>query len=243
MKKYVQIALLAILISVLFYFIKLPYYVNAPGIAVTAGDIVKLKDRKEKKIQGRLLLTTVFNAKANILFYLYTLVTPGSKLIKPDKDGFETMHYYEKYMEMQMDKSKFLAEIAALRYAGYDIKLQNIGVRVVSISPESQSCNIIKEQDIILQIDNIRIRNVAELNKNVRKRKEGDNVTLVIKRNNVLKLVSVKLIRIKGKTAIGIIVSNEFEKTNLPLDINYDVNCISGPSAGLVFSLEILHQM
>lgn len=242
MKKIFKWVFLIIFLFLILYLIPTPYFLNAPGAALPCSKAVRIEKKTKPRFKGEFYLTTVFYSKVNLLFYLYALFNPDVELTKPASSGLD-YRYYNDFMDYEMEKSKILAKVAALRQAGYTVEIKNYGVRVLAVDKLSKSGGILKSADIILRVNDKAVRDVKGLNEIVRSYRPGDKILLKVSRKNKIKYLNVQLIELNRQTAIGIYVSNNFTIGKLPLDIKISTRFINGSSAGLMLALEILREI
>lgn len=247
MKKFILKILSYFLIIIIFlallYFIPLPYVFNASGGTKALSDIVEI-DGKKQKLKGKFILTTVYTDKANYLYYFYHLFNPQSEISEfSGTKVWRNKTGYEKYMDEMMKESKTTAILTAFKEAGYKINYKRKGVKILFILPESKVKNILKEEDLILKVDNREIKTSQDLINYIIKRRSGDKVTLLIKRKNHLYNFKVPLISLERRSALGIFINSHLEVKRFPLNVFINTKNINGSSAGLMFALEIFSKL
>ncbi|WP_244269698.1 YlbL family protein [Caldanaerovirga acetigignens] len=234
------------LIAVNFY-IANNYTLVAPGVTVDLKEIIEV-EQGDKDEKGAFLLTTVSTRPLNIPLAFYAVLHPyvniekREKVIPPDMD----MKKYMDYMKQWMEESQKIAEIVALKRAGYKPEILGKGARVVEVMEDSPAKGIISPDDIITAVDGVKVNLAEEVINLVTKRKIGEKVHLeIVRKGKKLSLVvpTIESKTEKGKPIIGVFITTLDWKPILPVDIKINTGDIGGPSAGVMFALEILNQL
>jgi PDZ domain-containing protein len=229
------------------YFLSRNYTVVAPGATVNLREIVSVESGS-KEGEGSFFLTTVSSRPLNIPLFIHAAYSPHVNIIKREKmipPGW-TIKDYLNYMKSWMEESQKIAEVVALRKAGYEPKILGEGAQIVGIMDESPAKGKLFQGDIIKKVDNKDITIADEVVKNISARAVGDVVQLQVERQGELVNVSVPTIESnnqEGQTIIGIYITTLNWKPVLPLEIRINTGNIGGPSAGSMFAMEILNQL
>lgn len=247
-KKYylkIILGILAILLCINFFLYR-NYAVVAPGITVNLKEAIQVETGK--KAEGSFLLTTISSRPLNIPFLIYALSSPYIKIEKKEHmlpPGW-SMKEYTEYMKQWMEESQKIAEVVALRKAGYNPQIYGEGAQVVEIMEDSPAMGKLRPGDVIKKIDGKIVTIADEVVKEISKRPVGDKVNLNIKRDGKIFDIIINTIESKtekGKTIIGVYITTLNWKPILPLKINIETGDIGGPSAGSMFTMEILNQL
>jgi len=241
------IAIIVLLLVGINFYLGQKYTIIAPGITVNLSDIVSV-EKGMKDETGSFFLTTVSSRTLNIPLLFYAMIDPyvnietKEQMLPPGWD----MKQYMDYMRRWMEESQKIAEVVALKKAGYSPKIHGEGAQVVEIMPESPAKGKIIPGDVIKKVDKQSISLAEEVVKNVSKRKIGDVVELEVERENKpvnLSIPTMESTSEKGKSVIGIYISTLNWRPELPLKIDINTGEIGGPSAGSMFTMEILNQI
>lgn len=232
------------IIFYLFFFVPIPYYIERPGSAVEINPLIEVEGVVDP-VDGRYMLTTVemFQATPFTSFFQFLPFHSGvweSQLLGQIDD-------YEEYRTMQryfMSNSIDMAKVAAFEEAGlsYDIDYQ--GVYVMSVSDESQFEDELSPGDSILELNGERFDNTQQFVDSVSGKNAGDTVSLLIERDGEELTVDGDLVLLEstGQPGIGItLVTRSQVETDPTVAINS--GNIGGPSAGLMFALEVYTQI
>ncbi|MBS4175314.1 SepM family pheromone-processing serine protease [Bacillus sp. FJAT-49736] len=227
-------------------FIPTPYYLEQPGSVEALSPRVTVENgHKDEK--GNLYLTTVLSTKAtNVYLYLYGLVAPHTQMEKAvDVKGDMSDEEYNRLLEHMMSSSQQNAIVSGLKAAGEQVTIRNNGVFVYSVLPDSKAKGTIMVGDVIHSVDGHPVKKSMDFINYLYKKKAGDKVTIGWTHDGQNLKKSIELVTLDKKTnRAGIGIVPEDEVTIQPSrKININASDIGGPSAGLMFSLEIYNQL
>jgi Lon-like protease len=226
-------------------FFSLPYYVSKPGIAKELAPIIQVADGTEGK--GSFMLTTVRMGRANIYSYVeaklfdYVELYPVEAILHET----ETQEEYNARQLHMMAGSKLNAIEVAYKKAGYPVDYEYKGVYVVQVVPDMPAEGKLRSGDRIIKVDGQEFSSSERFIEYVGKKEAGDQVELTIKREDKTKTVNVSVKPFKDdpkKFGIGISLVDDKEIIVDP-KVTVKTDEIGGPSAGLMFSLEIYDQL
>ncbi|WP_019242421.1 MULTISPECIES: SepM family pheromone-processing serine protease [Bacillus] len=226
------------------YFIPMPYYISKPGMAKELAPIIEVDGGKEEK--GSLMLTTIQMGKANIFSYFISDFKDFWK-VYPEEDikiKGESDEEYEVRQLHMMDDSKEQAIMSAFKAANKPYEKIYKGIYVYQVVKGMPAEKKLHAGDRITKIDQQTIQSSDQFMKYVAKKKKGDLVNLEVMRDGKTLREDIELASIpdSGKIGIGIALVDDYDvKTNPKVSI--DSSQIGGPSAGLMFSLEIYNQL
>lgn len=233
-------------ILLVLFFIPTPYYLNQPGSIESLAEKVTVEDG-DKTEAGSLNLTTVYSIKAsNPYILLYGLLAPHTEIKEEEEvKGDLSDQEYNSLLLHMMDTSKQNAIIASLHAAGEKVEYQYNGVFVAGVLETSKAKSVIHVGDIIHKVDGNEFTQATDLIAYLKGKKAGDKVEIEYTHNNKDKKATVEMIVLNKQTGqVGIGISTE---NNMSIDpsVNVKINSdnIGGPSAGLMFSLEIYNQL
>ncbi|GGH73337.1 hypothetical protein GCM10010978_11120 [Compostibacillus humi] len=224
---------------------KLPFYIQKPGGADALNPIVEVADGYES--EGDMHLVTVSGMQATPLFYALAKIAPYNDIM-PIEDVFPDGISQEEYMEAQlqvMETSQEAATVVAYTAAGADIEIEYKGVYVVSVLKDRPADGILQSGDRIIAVDGNEIKEAEDLINYIQTREAKDIVTVEFIRGDKTMTDTIELDVIDeadGKIGIGITLVTDREVTVHP-EVEFSSGKIGGPSAGLMFSLEIYDQL
>lgn len=234
------------LVFVLTLFIPTPYYLYQPGSAEELAPRVTVENgQKEEK--GSLYLTTVLSYKASNIYYLiYGLLAPNTDLRKvQDVRGDLTDEEYDRLLKHMMDSSQQNAIGSSLKEAGEKVDTVHAGVFITNILPTSKAKGSLQVGDIITAVDRHPITQMSDLLEYLSSKKPNETIEVQFIRGEETDTKKIELMSLETETrraGLGILLENQISlKTDRKVEIN--ASDIGGPSAGLMFSLEIYSQL
>lgn len=222
------------------------FYIMKPGSAYDVSQFVMVEDGDQDE-EGSLNLMTVSMGPATPLSFIFAYFNEFEEILKVDevRQKEESEEEYNIRQLKLMTNSQFNAIYVAYQKAGLHYEVEYNGITVLNVLSGGASDGILKPGDQIKEIEGNVIRKSNDLISTLEKKKENDEVKFVIQRENELldkKIVLKKIPYSDGKIGLGITYSeNKKIKTDPKVKIN--AKDIGGPSAGLMFTLEILDQL
>ncbi|WP_096189239.1 SepM family pheromone-processing serine protease [Evansella halocellulosilytica] len=242
------VILFAILLFINFY--ELPYYFTIPGDAKVLSEVIEVEDKNE--YAGTFMLTTVRMGKANVVNYVWSMFSDQREIIPEDQirpEGETDEEYHHRQM-MMMAGSQELAVLVAYNYAGREAYFENYGVLVTSIIPKMDAEGKLQMGDRIIAVNDVEVLEVETLFELLGQHEIGDQVKITVEREEEIHDYSLAVqpfpeeIDPEGDRG-GVGIANPVTDrvlVNRP-DVFIDTATIGGPSAGLMFSLEIYNQL
>ncbi|MEK0287921.1 SepM family pheromone-processing serine protease [Caldifermentibacillus hisashii] len=244
-KKTKKISLFILLVIILFInFYPLPYYVTRPGMAQVLDEIIDVQGGYDEK--GEFMLTTVRMGEANVISYVmakmkkYYSLEPKNAILLEN----ETDEEYQVRQSYYMENSQENALQVAFQKAGKEVNVTMNGIYVLSVQEGMPADEILKPGDRIVAIDQQNFDSSTGFTNYIQGKQIGDDISVTFFRNGekLTRTVAIAELSETKKPGIGIVlVEDKDVKTNPEVKINTEQ--IGGPSAGLMFSLEIYNQL
>lgn len=238
-----SILIIAAMLAGVFY--SLPYYVSKPGMAKELEPIIEVEDGYDAR--GSFMLTTVRMGRANIYSYLEAKLFDYVELYPLDAilHEAETQEEYNARQLHLMAGSKLNAIEVAYRKAGIPVNYEYKGVYVVQVLPGMPADGKLQPGDRVIEVDGQQITSSEFFIQYVGEKKAEETLTLTIERKEGTKTVNIKVQPFKdepSKVGIGISLTDDKDIIVDP-EVKVKTDEIGGPSAGLMFSLEIYNQL
>ena len=239
-------AIITALLSVGIVSAPIPYVVLGPGPTVdTLGkengkDVIEVSGISTSASAGQLRLTTV--GVQNKVYLVDAIrgwfddeeaVVPRELVYPPN----ETERQSEQRNQQEFQQSQTSAETAALRELGYPVQ-----VTVTEVVPGGPAEGKLRPADVITTIDGKAVDAASELTDAIRARPAGTAFTIGYIRDNK-----------PGTVTIATTVAKEGDPPRIGVDIEprqphrfqiqFDLEDIGGPSAGLMFALGIVDKL
>ena len=247
MKKLFKFLIIVIMAAFICNFMPTDYYLIKPGSVQGLGSMIAV-DGESRDEDGEFYMVTVSQQSASFLLYIYGKINsiaelrPITEIMPPDM----TMEEYNDLMDSWMQESKDLAKVIAMRRAGYEVPIVSDGVGVVELIPGSPAEDILLPGDIIKSVDGRTVYLAEELVALIQDKEVGEEVNLEVLRDGVSEELSVPTAPHTDnpqKAALMIYVSTVNWHPIISLDIEIDTGPVIGPSAGMMFVLELLDRL
>ncbi|MDN4492408.1 SepM family pheromone-processing serine protease [Ureibacillus aquaedulcis] len=226
-------------------FYQLDYYIMKPGSAYDVSEFVTVEDG-QKDQEGTMSLMTVAMAQATPLTYAVSYFKEFEEVFKEEEvrqEEEDEEEYSVRQLKLMAD-SQFNALYVAFQKANLPYTIEYHGVTVLNVLAEGAADGELEPGDEIVEVDGTLIEKAEELTEILGAKKENDTVKLVIDRNDELLDRTIKLKPIPGSEKVGIgITYSESKFIKTEPNVKVDAEKIGGPSAGLMFTLEILDQL
>ncbi|UOQ47974.1 PDZ domain-containing protein [Gracilibacillus caseinilyticus] len=240
------IGFIVAVIAIFFLFsYQLPYYIHSPGNADPLNPVVQVDGAQDS--EGDMHLVTIRGGQATPFQYILAKFRNYNEIL-PIEDVIQEGMTNEDYHQIQllmMESSQEASMVVAYQAAGEKITIDYDGVYVVSVVPDMPADGELKTGDEITRIDGNSIKEANDLIDYVKSKNIGDQIHVTIKRDDqtLEKDITLEALEaLDGEPGIGIqLVTNR--SVSVSPEVNFSSGDIGGPSAGLMFSLEIYDQL
>lgn len=233
-----------------------PYVVYEPGSAAAVHPMVQVAEGRDEKQEGSLLLTTVkLTYSTNAVKYIQAMLDPNLELHRKEelfKEGEDRAEFAQKQTYSMMS-SQSDAILAAYELLDIPYQVESVGIMVLATEEGMPAEDVLMPGDWILEAEGQHVRRIAELREIMSDREIGDTVGWTIKRGGKERAAELTLADYRAvlpsldKPTPGLGFSMTEIRDIVPDDEQLRVKiasgAIGGPSAGLMFTLEILDQL
>lgn len=252
-RRYLVSALVGIIIVYLLFFVRLPFFVFMPGTAEEIKPMVSISKSTGTE-KGTLMLTTVRVADANVVNYVVGLLHPYEE-IQPKKAVLkqgESEQEYSQRQEYVMLTSQASAIQAAYTEAKVPFHIDHEGVMVLQTVPGLSGEKVLKPGDVLLKAGDKEVKVAQDLLDSLAGKKVGETITITYARKKVEMQTTLTLGALplqEGETVpragIGVVPAGmqSVKADQEDQQVSIKAGDIGGPSAGLMFSLEIFNQL
>ncbi len=238
---FVTLALLAVL-----FLYPMDSYISQPGGAYDLSPLVEVEGVEEAGT-GTFNLMTISLAKATPVTYALSRFSKDRKVLpaKSVRMHGENEAEYQLRQQRLMANSKYNAITVAFQKANIPVTLDLNGVLVMKVLKKGASSNLLEIGDIIHEIDEKPLTYSGEFGTLVAEKSAGDKIRLLVEREEEEKEIEIVLKEIPesdGRVGIGV----QFEEDRIvetDPKVTIQTSNIGGPSAGLMFTLEILNHL
>lgn len=241
-KKWWLIAFFSIVIMLLAFF-PLPYVLEMPGSAESVATFIHVEEDIPEK-QGSFFVTTVHSYQATPLLALQAMLPHVDLISKKEAYGPQTVEDYYKLQAYHMEQARNAAILVAYREAGRPVSQKFDGMYVMHVVPESNFVDTLQVGDLITKMNQQVFESETAFLESIRALKIDDLIEIEYVRDQEVCHTQGKLVANPdtGLPMLGIqlVARSVIESTPT---ISFDAHGVSGPSAGLMFALEIYNQL
>ena len=241
--KWWLISVISLILLLMVFFFPLPYYLEMPGGAYDIRSVVTV-NHKEDKEKGSYNFVAVSLSKATPIQVLYAWLTPFTEITSAkETTGGVSDADYMRINQFYMETSQNGAIYKALSLAHKKASFNYMGVYVLQVSKNSTFKGVLNIADTVTGVNDKTFHSSKELIKYVSGLKLGSKVSVQYTSENKKKTAKGKVIKLSnGKNGIGIGLVDHTKVTSND-KIEFSTNGIGGPSAGLMFTLDIYDQL
>ena len=233
-------SLLLLLTIFLLFYIELPYKVYTPGGIVDLKSRVKVENGYPTS--GVLGMSYVSLVRGSIPYVLLSKLIPDWDLV-PEED----LKYDNETLKERMAADKIATQesidhaiFASYALAGKEVQIESENIFVTYIDERAQTD--LKVLDQVLEIDSQTFKNTKELKSLVEKHQIGDEVDILVKRNNKEEHKKAKVFDLDGPK-IGIAMTLTYNYEENPKASIEMKQSESGPSGGLMMALSLYNSL
>ena len=237
-------AVLAVLVGAS-WFVPVKEIAFAPGITGNLAGMVHVRGKRASS-SGRLLMVAIDVLPANALIWAVAHVDhayalyPSNQVLPPGM----TMTQYINYNNALMSQSQQDAMVAGERLAGLPAKVVvEPGLEVAGVLKTGSAYGRLQVGEQIIAVNGtpISFKNLRQV---LGRYRVGQTVRITYLQRGVRHVVPLKLGRVPSDPVPGIgIVATERVRYVVPRPVRINAGPIGGPSAGMMFSLEIYSQI
>ena len=227
--------IISIIVITLLYYIKLPYYVNAPGGTININNRIVYDGKSE--YNGSLNMLYVTEYVATIPTYLVSYILPDWDLESIDNSRIsnESPKEIDFRNKIMLDNSINNAMFVAYKEAGKEINV--ISKRTVVIG--TMFDNGLKIGDEILEVNGKEVENISTVKEVINESNIGDIIHFKIKRKSKDRDIDIKIKEYNHEKVIGVVIVTNYEYETSPVIKMRFRKKESGASGGMMMALSI----
>ena len=242
----VVVVVLGVLVAVALL-VKLPYYLIEPGSVRPAEQRIEVEGARAYRTKGQVLFTTVYLVQATPANWLRAQVDDAIEVV-PEKALYpQGDKVGEKENQADMDLSKLVATREALDYLGFEASFTGSGARVAALSPSSPSAGKLAPGDVVTQVAGSPVALPSDIGTALEGRTPGSTVQVGFRRKDepdqTVEVVLGAAPEDAARPVLGIQVTAVDPRVESPVQVEVDSGSVSGPSAGLAWTLAIIDRL
>lgn len=236
-----DIIIVFLIILLLLSFIKIPYYIQGTGGLENLNKKIIIDG--EYKSKGSFNLAYVSEYSPSVLSYLLSLISPNIDAIKQEEilNENDTRESEESRSKLDLKEATDMAVIVGYEKAGKDVIIKKEDVYVTYLLKDADTDIVVG--DLIKKVNNIDITSkeqFIELTKSF-SLNEKFSIEVINNKKTYTRYASRTLI--EDQELIGIALSVDYEyEVNPSINLKFKNN-ESGPSGGLMTTLEIYNSL
>lgn len=234
-------SLIILLLVFVLFSVRLPYYINTGGGILNLNKRVEVSDSNESN--GSFNLTYVSELDGKLPFVLFSFLNPNWDLIKSNEivssnETYEDLNYRNK---MLLNEANTNALLVAFTKTNKKINITNEELYITYVDELSKTD--LKIGDQILMIDGEVYSSKDELKKYILSKNVGDVIKFKVLNNDKEYNRRATIFEHKKASIIGVLLTEKLEYETNP-DVKFKFKkSESGPSAGLMTTLEIYNSL
>jgi PDZ domain-containing protein len=235
--------------------IKVAYYTLSPGPLYDTSDFVfVVGEEAQNEVDGEMFFLTVALSEANLFEYFAGQLNP--KVEVAPRENFRPPGVSSEDLRREnlarMEQSKTNATFVALTELGYEPTYTGTGALVIDTVPDSAAEGVLLSDDVIVAIDGTAVAFQSDVLDRLAETDIGDRITLTVERvvggSDDVEVVDVDIVLgvhtdDPTRPMVGVLLDNNAPIIEFPVNVETDTQNIGGPSAGLMFTLEIMNQL
>lgn len=228
--------------------VRVPYVAVGPGPtfntlgSYNGAEVVTIgKGPKVAKTTGQLRMVTVSLTDDLSLFGALGMWVSGRQQLAPREEYFppgQSQQQVDQQNLQQFHDSQSNAEVAALRLLKYPMK-----VLANSIVKGSPADGKIKAGEQLVAINNTPVRTAEQVLAVMRKTKPGQQVPVQVRAGNGAQRTVTLMLAKNPHAAYGFIGLAPVDRADVPFDVDFKLDDVGGPSAGLIFALTVVDKL
>lgn len=239
--------LVSALIVALGIAIRPPKVIITPGSADPVAPAITITGAPTYQNAGKVLfLTVLVTDHRPTLFELAAAALNDDAEVVDERQvlGDQSRKQNDRIDQALMSESQAFAKKAALTRLGYTIPLTGSGVYIAGVDGSGPAAGQLQPEDIVTAVNGQPTTTFDAFSASVKALPAGVPVVLAATRDGAaIERTITPQTNAKGQTIIGVTGFTANPKYSYPFDVTIDPGNVSGPSAGLAFSLGIIDEL
>ncbi len=243
--------------------INIPYYALSPGPVNDVSDFVKVEQPLDDAT-GDLFFLTVSLKEVNVLEWVAAKF--DSRIDLAPRENIRPAGVSQDQLRREnldlMERSKQNAIFVALTRLGYEVTYKGSGAKVNAVIEGSAADGNLEPGDVIVAVDGEPVEFSTEAVDLIGGHRPGDRIELTIQRpvgedgtdteTIVVPIVLGPFRAVEddgsvtvdeNRAMVGVTLADAHVDVVFPMDVEIDSRNIGGPSAGMMFTLEIMDEL
>lgn len=246
--RWVIFGLVGIVLVFIAFFVPIPVlYEFEPGPAPKVDRLLEIEGARTYSSEGTFRLTTVsVDTQITFVKWIASGLNPDTVVVTRDQvTGGQSLSQLQEQQEQQMDESHQSATEVALTALGVAKPTGN-GAKVVAALRDYPADGVLEQDDVIVKIGETEVQTVCDAGREIDRYEVGERVEFTVRRDGRLRKVGLETVanpEDPNTSFVGIMMDEVAYEFDPGVDIKFEPGEIAGPSAGLMFALQIYDQM
>nr|WP_182839895.1 PDZ domain-containing protein [Kutzneria albida] len=239
--------LLVAVVGLLGGVVQVPYVALGPGPTfdtlgvVNGSKVVDVQGQETFPTKGHLTMTTVSLTDSVTLFGALGLWASGRYSLAPREEYFkpgESQQDVQKENVQQFTDSQTNAQVAALRYLGYPMK-----VLVGTITKDSPVNGVLQAGDRLVSVNGKKVSTSEDVQNSLKDTKPGQAIPVAFQHGTEAERTATVTLGRSEDRAWGFMGITPLDRPDVPFQVKISLSDVGGPSAGLMFALAIVDKL
>lgn len=246
--RWIVLGFLSIVLLFAAFFVPIPVlYEYLPGPAPKVDRLVSVSGARTYSSEGSFRLTTVsVDTQVTFVEWIKSGFDPETAVVSRDQvTGGQSLEDLQRSQERAMSESNQHAQEVALIALGI-AQPEGDGARITGTVTGTPGRRVFRDGDVILEIDGEAVSTVCDVGRKIDSYEIGERVAFTVRRDGERKTFELETVANPQDPATAFVgigmdeVNYSFEPG---VDVEFDPGDIAGPSAGLMFALQIYDQL
>lgn len=246
--KWIVSGVIGILLVFLAFFVPIPVlYEYLPGPAPKVDRLIKISGADTYSSEGSFLVTTVtVDTQVTFAEWVASGFDPDTAVVpKENVTGGQSLEDLQEQQQAQMSESNQHAQEVALVALGI-AKPEGEGARVTATVKDTPARGVLKKRDVIVAIDGEPVFTICDVGRQIDAREVGEKISVTVRREGKRRTFDLDTIanpQDPESPFLGVAMEEVNYSFDPGVDVKFDPGDIAGPSAGLMFALQIYDQL
>ena len=226
------LGVLAVAIVIALLRVNISYYEISPGPTAPVNSLIQLPAAHRHRVEGRILLVTVYQAQAHPADFLFSWAHSNDQLVSSQELlGSTPASQLISIEQAEMQASQQAAEVVALRRLGYNVVERDLGAEVGYVVKGKPAARVVAPGDTIVAIDGAPVSGETAAAALLEKEAPGQTISLGVEaQSGTRRTVSVKLAARPGHPQQGFLGVGLFTRETfvLPFPVTIHSQSIGG---------------
>lgn len=230
--------------------VKVHYWAYAPGSMHDTAGVIQIGGTDVYPAEGDIAFATVsVRGRLSLLRYVVAWLDPDAVIVPEEQVVGDRDPDENRQVNLQlMDLSTQVSAYVALDRLGHEVSIVGTGAMVVQVEPDQPADGVLEVGDTIVSVNGLPVNLADDLIHTISSREPGDTVTITVEplgsdQTEDREVTLAARPDTPERAFLGVVPQTRDAAFRFPFDIRFNTGGVSGPSAGLAFTLALLDQL